>query len=57
MLRLLQFVFFGHIHHWKILRHTQLNDWDSKTGQILGRGQRIVLQCERCGNVKSRDIL
>jgi hypothetical protein len=52
MIRLIQLIFFGHIHEWKIIDKRRVNyvsDFSS------GTCDRYTLQCEHCGNIKVKD--
>lgn len=55
MIRLLAWLFTGHIHKWKTIREVRL--------EIVGdylkvpvNGTRYYQQCERCGKVIKRDL-
>ena len=48
MIRLLQLLFLGHIHKWKIIRTTQIYD---EPDDELPYGTRYDLQCEHCGKI------
>jgi hypothetical protein len=51
MMRLLQWLFVGHVHKWKNLtRHNVVN----KRGKVTG--EAYVQQCEQCGVVTRRDL-
>ena len=52
MIRLIQFLIFGHWHKWKIIEKHSL--W--KNGYELSTGDLYYLQCEICGDVKSRRL-
>jgi hypothetical protein len=56
VIRLLQWLFLGHIHKWKTLSDGTLTTVN-ETGQTKSRGQRYVQQCERCGIVVKRDLI
>lgn len=51
MLRLLQWLFVGHVHRWKILENRSLANGSGSTGS------RYILQCEACGDVCKRDLI
>lgn len=52
MLRLLQWIFLGHCHKWKIIKTINLvTSEDDK----VPSGHRYILQCEHCGDIKSRE--
>jgi hypothetical protein len=53
VLRLIQFLIFGHIHKWKII--SKVNLYNSASSS-MPHGDRYVLQCEICGNLKQKDI-
>lgn len=51
MIRLIELLIFGHIHKWKILNRGNL---------VRGpyeKGQRYIMQCEKCGKVKKSDLI
>jgi len=52
MIWLVQWLWRGHAHKWKILSVHELSMIDS--GRM---GRRFVLQCEKCGNLKKFDTL
>ncbi len=52
MIRLIQLLFFGHIHKWEIIDKRRV-DYESDFSK--GSCDRYVLQCERCGNIKVKD--
>lgn len=54
MIKLLFWLIVGHCHKWKIIDQRPLNI--TSHGETIGRGERYVLQCEHCGNIKQRDI-
>lgn len=58
MIRLLQFIFLGHAHKWKIIREVKLvYAADPEAGTGAHEGRRYDLQCERCGDVRKRDLV
>lgn len=52
MIKLLVLLLTGCWHRWKIIKAETLRSTSSNAV-----GSRYILQCERCGNVKNRDIL
>lgn len=52
MIKLLYWLIVGHIHKWKIIQEEVLNY--TSTGET-GVCQRYTLQCEHCGNIKTKD--
>ncbi len=52
MIRLIQLLFFGHIHKWKIIDKLRV---DYETDFSKGSCDRYTLQCEHCGNIKVKD--
>lgn len=52
MLKLLQLIFVGHFHKWKILRETRLSTRDLPPRH----GTRFYLQCEKCGMIRNKDV-
>lgn len=58
MLRLLQLIFFGHVHKWKILNEVPLQRWPGRIGE--GKpwtGTNYILRCEDCGKLKQFDTV
>jgi hypothetical protein len=55
MLRLLQLIFLGHIHKWKIIKENPLIRRDIDTPDQTGIN--YVLQCEHCGTLKQFDTV
>jgi hypothetical protein len=53
MLRLLQWLIFGHVHKWTIVKESRLNYSDDFGSS--GSCTRYTLQCEICGNMKIYD--
>lgn len=51
MLRLIQLLIWGHVHKWTVIYDGDL------TGANGARGHRYHLQCEKCGDVKKRDLI
>ena len=49
MLELLQKLFIGHIHKWKIINEVRCGDGCGSAWN------RYYLQCEHCGNIKIKD--
>jgi len=54
MLRLLQWLFLGHVHKWKVIKEGSAS-WESTTTEESSRWTRYVLQCEICGELKTYD--
>lgn len=54
MIRLLQFLVFGHWHKWKILTKHRYVDFANYVDEkdVLARGTQYTLQCEKCGALK-----
>lgn len=52
MLRLLQWLTYGHIHKWKIIKQERL-EWEE--GSSSGVCARYTLQCEHCGELRVWD--
>ena len=50
MLRLIQFLIFGHIHKWQETARGDLRRGDE-------RGVRVICTCERCGRPKNFDLI
>lgn len=51
MIRLLQFIIFGHIHKWKETGEARLVDGDRA---VIGR--RVFTVCEKCGAHRKWDL-
>lgn len=51
MIKLLQYLIFGHAHKWKSVSRHNL------TEEGGGIGVRYILQCEQCGKVKKTDLI
>lgn len=56
MIWLLQLFIFGHVHKWKIIKDGSLHVND-ECGRTVKTGQRYILQCEHCGNIKKKDTI
>ena len=54
MIRLLQFLVFGHWHKWKIINQRGYVDYANYVddGKIMAKGIQYTLQCEKCGKLK-----
>lgn len=52
MLRLLQLIFLGHVHSWKI--HEESSLVDSRKKYPIGTS--YVLRCSECGNMKHKQF-
>jgi hypothetical protein len=50
--RIFLWLFWAHQHRWKIHSEDVLKVADSKVV-----GQRYILQCEKCGDLKRMDVL
>jgi uncharacterized protein CbrC (UPF0167 family) len=48
---ILEMIFIGHVHKWIIIKNSPLT---SDTGAI---GDRYILQCIHCGNIKYVDAI
>lgn len=51
MKRLIAFLFTGCFHSWKTISNQLLTD---STGDVIG--SRYVFRCEKCGEVKKKDL-
>lgn len=55
MMRVLQFLFFGHVHKWETIKEVGYQEWGGEIGE--GRPSKVatkyVCRCERCGVVKA----
>ena len=57
MIRLLSFLFTGCWHQWKIIEVNNIMTRSVLTGANLSQsGTQYILQCEKCGNVKGKEI-
>lgn len=59
MLRLLQWLFYGHVHKchkWKIIKQERV-EWEEvfRNGSSGGVCPRYILQCEHCGELRVWD--
>lgn len=55
MLRLLQWIFLGHVHKWKTV---SAGDLEARGDDRINlRGKRYIQQCETCGMVVKRDLI
>ncbi len=52
MIRLIQWLIWGHIHKWNTIFNTRLTLVDSKMV-----GTRYILRCDHCGNIKKVDLI
>lgn len=51
MIKLLQILWYGHSHKWKIIQTIQLqNEYGANVGK------KYHLQCEVCGNIKRKEV-
>ena len=50
MFKILQLLIFGHFHKWETIRESSLT-----MGSEVGA--RYILRCEKCGNIKRKDII
>jgi hypothetical protein len=55
MWRLIQFLILGHVHQWETLSRSPLTMGDDK--KPVARGDRYILRCKTCGEVKKRDLI
>jgi hypothetical protein len=51
MLKLLQYIIFGHVHVWETQRHVELEGPDG------GLGSRAECKCKTCGAWKKFDLI
>lgn len=56
MLRLLQWLVYGHVHEWETIAERKLVDNPDGSG-YSALGRRYVLRCRRCGEVVKRDLI
>jgi hypothetical protein len=54
MLRLLQWLFLGHVHKWTIVKEGSAA-WESTINEEKATWTRYVMQCEICGEMKIFD--
>ena len=59
MIRLLQILFLGHAHKWKIIKEAPLvhEQYGYQKEPLVSRGTRYVLQCEGCGKLHQKDVV
>lgn len=59
MIRLLQMLFWGHAHKWKIIKEGKLRHEQHgySSAPIVSTGTRYVLQCETCGKLHQKDVV
>lgn len=50
MIRLIQWLIFGHIHEWETMETVDLNGGGA-------RGSRVKLKCKKCGDWKKVDLI
>lgn len=43
-------------HKWKIIHHIVQTYYSSGTNEIEKRIDKFILQCEKCGNVKKKEL-
>lgn len=55
MIRLLQWLFLGHVHKWKTLEKRELRQ--TYGGKVDSVGTRYIQECETCGIVVKRDLI
>ena len=55
MIRLLQFLIFGHVHKWETVGRSS---WKTvgEFGSELESGPRFVCKCEKCGAYRTFDL-
>lgn len=56
MIRLLQYLIFGHVHEWETVSETVLKDRTSDGG-YGPVGQIKMLKCKNCGDWKCRKLV
>lgn len=55
MTRLFSFLLTGCWHHWEIHKETELI---RRSGNdVVARGQRYILRCKHCGDIKVKDTV
>jgi len=52
MFKLLQYLFLGHIHKWKVIGQVPY-ELRSRDGDVLKVATAYTLQCEHCGDLKT----
>lgn len=50
MLKLLQYLIYGHYHQYEIINTININEYIN--GQKVVVGTKWILQCKHCGNLK-----
>lgn len=55
MIRIIQFLIFGHLHKWTVLKSVPYDTWAEEVGvgKKLASGTQYVLRCEKCGEMKT----
>lgn len=60
MIRLIQWLFLGHIHKWEKVSESELNIIDpyavTENRRVVAKGKRFVTRCEKCGSYKKWDL-
>lgn len=54
MIRFFQWLFYGHVHKWKIIKEGKTY-WKSTKNSDEAIWMRYTLQCETCGEMKTYD--
>ena len=55
VIRLIQFLIFGHVHKWVTTREAPLEY--TFNGKTVASGRRYTCRCELCGEIIKRDII
>ena len=51
MIKILQYLFFGYVHKWKVTTYGNLEVTD-----LEATGIRCIMQCVHCGKIKKKDL-
>lgn len=59
MLRLIQFLIFGHVHKWQVIEKGTFRTTDGYTqnpNAIVKTGVRYSCRCDKCGVIRKFDV-
>lgn len=54
MIRLIQWLIWGHVHEWETMGKTTVFEGTEKKDGRLPRGTDYILKCKKCGDIKVR---
>jgi hypothetical protein len=55
VIRLLQYLFLGHVHTWETLSTNPLQTKERE--RVVAVGERYIQRCKTCGKVVKRDLI